>query len=190
MATTRRTCLDKKEQTLMIDEKKESMAAETITGARPMMDPRPTDLQIFYALLPGVLGGFAGKSTDTRSANAMAFTLVREALGQCAMMGILRPVTVCNDSSPLATMPQNMMVPGVQQPVQHQPGNGHAVTQFPNQPGQGQAASTGPGPGGMVSQYPNQAPPQQQPGQQPNYGGGSRGVMVAQFPNGTNPPQL
>lgn len=166
-----------------------SMAADAISGARPMVDPRPTDLQIFYALLPGVLGGFAGKSTDTRSANAMAFTLVREALGQCAVMGILRPVTVCNDSSPLATMPSNYNTPGVQQPIQHQPGQGHAVTQFPNQPGQGQAAA-GPGAGGVVSQYPNYVQPQGQPGQQPNYGGGSRGVMVAQFPNGTNPPQL
>lgn len=174
----------------MDDKKDTTMAADTITGARPMADPRPTDLQIFYALLPGALGGFAGKSTDTRSANAMAFALVREALGQCAMMGILRPVTVCNDHSPLATMPQNAMVPGVQQPIQHQPGShGSVVTQFPNQPGQGQAASTGPGPGGVVSQYPNQ-PPQQAQGQQPNYNGGSRGVMVAQFPTGQTPPQL
>jgi hypothetical protein len=166
------------------------MAADTITGARPMADPRPTDLQIFYSLLPGVLGGFAGKSTDTRSANAMAFALVREALGQCAVMGILRTVTVCNDRSPLATLPQNYAVPGVQQPVQHQAGQGSMVTQFPNQPGQGQAASSGPGAGGVVSQYPNYVQPQGQPGQQPNYGNGSKGVMVAQFPTGTTPPQL
>lgn len=170
-----------------MDDKKESTTSETIAGAR-YVDPRPTNLQIFYELLPGVLGSLAGKSTDARSANAMAFVTVREALGQCAAMGILRLTVQCTDGMPLATMPQNMpSAPGVQAPTQYQPngaGQGYSqVPQYPNQPGQGQA-----GMGGVVQQYPNY--PSTGGVQGPQSPSGNKGVLVAMFPNGTTPPQL
>jgi hypothetical protein len=165
-------------------------------SAPKFIDPRPTDLEVFFSLLPGVMGGLAAKGGDLRSINSSAFIVVREALGQCAAMGALRPTFVCIDGTPLVMMPNNMPIPGVQAPVSQQQaqGNGIMVAQHPNQPGQGQAAQQ-PGVGGLVSQFPTQAQPVQHGGgmvggQQPNFGNGSRGVMVAQFPNGTTPPQL
>jgi len=149
------------------------------------VDPRPTDLQIFFSLLPMVIGGLAAKSNDIRSTLSTAFVMTREALGQCGVMGTIRVGFVCLDGSMLASMPNNQMALGVQAPVQQQQaGVGGAVQQYPTQGHPGQQ----PGGGGMVQQYPNYAPQGGQ--QQPNFGGGSRGVMVAQFPNGTNPPQL
>jgi hypothetical protein len=181
-------------------DEKEKPVSEVLgvpTGTAPkFVDPRPSDLEVFFALLPGVIGGLASKGGDLRSINSSAFIVVREALGQCAVMGTLRPTFVCLDGTTLASMPNNMAVPGVQAPVTQQQaqGNGVMVAQHPNQPGQGQAASQ-PGVGGLVSQYPTHGQPSYHGGgsvggQQPNFGGGSRGVMVAQFPNGTTPPQL
>lgn len=179
-----------------MDEKPVSEALGIPPGTAPrFVDPRPTDLEVFFALLPQVIGGLASKNGDLRSINSSAFIVIREALGQCAAMGTLRPTFVCIDGTPLVMMPNNQPIPGVQQPVSQQQaqGNGIMVAQHPNQPGQGQAAQQ-PGAGGLVSQYPTQGQPAQYGGgpggQQPNFGGGSRGVMVAQFPNGTTPPQL
>jgi hypothetical protein len=164
-------------------------------AVRPV-DPRPTDLEVFFQLLPSVIGGLASKPGDIRSINPSAFTIVRDALGQCAVMGTLRAGFVCLDNTYLAQMPNNQPVIGVQQPISQQQaqGSGIVVAQHPNQPGQGQASQQ-PGAGGLVSQYPTQGQPAQYaggaaPGQQPNFGNGLRGVLVAQFPNGTTPPQL
>ena len=99
------------------NEKTETLtASDAIPGAK-FVDPRPSDLEVFYALLPGVLGSLAAKSTDSRSANAMALTMVREALGQCAALGILRVQTQCLDGQLLASLPQNVTPMGVQQPI-------------------------------------------------------------------------
>ena len=168
------------------NEKTETLtASDAIPGAK-FVDPRPSDLDVFYALLPGVLGSLAAKSTDSRSANAMALTMVREALGQCAALGILRVQTQCLDGQLLASLPQNVTPMGVQQPIQHQPGaQGSMVAQYQNHPGQGMPTA-GTATGGVVQQYPNYAPPTQQGGM-PN---GNKGVLVAMFPNGTQPPQL
>lgn len=176
-----------------MDDDKDNKAETPLAAGMPQIqrsDPRPTDLQVFFMLLPSVIGGLAGKN-DIRSTNSTAFVLVREALGQCAVMGTLRASFVCLDGSMLASMPNNAVPMGVQSPVSQQQagGNGAVVSQYPNQPGQGQPAQSQAGVGGMVSQYPNQPPPTAG-NQQPNYNGGSRGVMVAQFPNGTTPPQL
>lgn len=141
-------------------------------GAERHRDPRPSDIDVFFSLLPGVLGSLAAKSSDSSSANAMAFMMVREALGQCAMMGILRPETRCMDGSPLARMPNQASGPV---------GAAPPVAQYPNQPGMGQPASGG------VQQYPNWGQPAQG-----NNGGGNKGVLVAMYPNnpGGQPPQL
>lgn len=172
----------------MDDDKKENLTtSDAIPGAK-FRDPRPTDLEVFYLLLPGVLGGLAGKSVDPRSANAMALMIVREQLGQCVAMGILRPTVQCLDGSPLAMMPAGSVaqgIPGIAQPISQQtsqPGQGGMVGQYPNQPGAGQPAQ-----GGVVQQYPNYAQPQAGGAAA---GGGTKGVLVAMFPNGAQPPQL
>ncbi len=167
-----------------MNEKETSTAVSEVLPGVKFEDPRPTDLQVFFSLLPQVLGGLASRS-DTRSANPTAFLISRECLGQCAAMGTLRATFMCNDRTPLALMPQGQVPMGVQAPVQHQGGgHGSMVQQYPNQPGQGQPSGGG---GGMVQQYPNYAPPQQQGAP---FGDGSKGVMVAMFPNGAPPPQL
>ena len=170
----------------MEDKKENLTASDAIPGAR-FQDPRPTDLEVFYSLLPGVLSGMASKSVDTRSANAMALMIVREMLGQCIAMGIMRMTVQCNDGAPLAVMPTGSQnIPGVSQPIQQQsqPGQGSMVAQYPNQP-----VGNQPGAGGVVQQYQNYAAPQ---GPQ---GGAVPGKMsniqpVAMFPNGAQPPQL
>lgn len=141
-------------------------------GRREMpADPRKTDLEMFYEILPHIVGGYAGKSVDARSANASALIMAREMLGQCALLGVCRLTVQCLDGLPLALMPagQHQANPSVAQP-QQQPTAGVAYGQ-----------------GGLVSQQPN-PPPAQHHGQQPNFGDGSRGVLVGQFPNGTQPP--
>jgi hypothetical protein len=167
-------------------DKTPAMTSDVLPGVK-FQDPRPTDLQVFFSLLPTVLGGLASRA-DTRSTNPTAFLIIRECLGQCAMMGTLRATFMCNDGTPLALPAQNQVAMGVQAPVQHQPSNhGSMVQQYPNQPGQGQPSQGGMGGGGgMVQQYPNYAPPQQQGAP---FGDGSKGVMVAMFPNNSQPPQ-
>jgi hypothetical protein len=139
-------------------------------------DPRPSDIDIFYELLPGVLGALAGKSSDANSATSMALMMVRQMLGQCAMMGILRTETRLMDGSPLAAVTPNMGQGNV--------GVAPPVSMYPNQPGMGQPAQ------GAV-QYPNYGGGQQ--------GGNGRGPMpgqtsniqpVAMFPNNSQAPQL
>jgi hypothetical protein len=90
---------------------------------------------------------------------------------------------------PLAIRGQGQVVMGGQgQQIasQQQPGVGGQVASYPNRPGQGQPVS-GAGQGGMVQQYPTNGGGAAPTGQQ-GFGDGSRGVMVAQFPNGAQPP--
>lgn len=172
--------------------KMEEVFHDLFPGIPKMADPRPTDLQYFLAILPHILGGAAAKNSEAHSALSSAFVFARMALGQCVALGAVRYGFVCNDRSSLAMMPQGVQVQGVQPPISQQQasGNGVMVAQHPNQPGFGQAGASSAGPGGLVSQHPNQPPPVAHGS--PNLGGGdgSRGVMVAQFPNGTTPPPL
>jgi len=167
-----------------MDEKQDNIvASEAIPGAK-FQDPRPTDLQVFYQLLPGVLSGFAGKSVDSRSTISSALGIVREMLGQCVAMGIMRMTIQCNDGSPLAVMPVNgMMASG--QPGINTGNGGGVVQQYPNQ-GNG---------GGVVQQYSNYGGGagqqyQPQPGRGPMPGQTSNIQPIAMFPTGQNPPQL
>jgi hypothetical protein len=167
-------------------------------------DPRPTDLDVFFMLLPSVIGGYVAKSADSRSALSSTFATTREAVGQCCIMGIARVATLCNDGSHLAITPQGLNVPGVQgatPPGQDRAQNGVVVAQYPNgMGGQQIIGQQQPGPGGMVAQYPTNSNGQNQgivqggaPIGQPA-GNGFRGVMTAMFPNDPNvhpiaPPQ-
>jgi hypothetical protein len=157
-----------------MEETKKEIQSDAIPDAR-FRDPRPSDIDIFYSLMPGVLGALAAKSPDANSANAMALMMVREMLGQLAMMGILRPDTRCMDGSPLAAMPNQGRAPV---------GAAPPVSMYPNQPGMGQ--------NGAVQQYPTY-------GTGPSYNGGGRGPTpgqtsniqpVAMFPTQSTPPQL
>jgi hypothetical protein len=154
-----------------MEENQEKMtSSDAIPGAR-YRDTRPSDIEVFYSLLPGVLGSLAAKNFDSRSANSMALIMVREMLGQCAAMGILRLETRCLDGSALAAMPNQGQAPV---------GTAPPVAQYPNQPGMGQPAS------GPV-QYPSYGGP---PANQGNAGGGTKGVLVAMYPNNGPAPQL
>jgi hypothetical protein len=195
------------------DEKKTSSSMTEILSGIKIVDPRPTDLQVFFQILPHILGGWASKSPDIRGANSSGFIQAREALGQLAMMGVLRAGFVCNDRSHLAILPQGAGAP-LGQPamtsmpsVQGQPmanaspgvapqGGGGMVQQYPTQGygAQGQPAPPAGQPmggGGMVQQYPTYNPQNVQPGGgaggAPMFGDGSKGVLIAQFPNSTPP---
>lgn len=160
-------------------------SGDIMTGvgqSRPMpADPRKTDLEMFYELLPAIVGGYAGRTVDARSANASALIMTREMIGQCALLGICRLETQCLDGLPLALMPaQHAPNPNISQPAQQQGAVPFAPGQYPNQPGSGMAASgTVQGQGGMVSQQPMYA----NGGAAPR-GDGSKGVLVAMYPNG------
>ena len=173
-----------------MEDKKENPESMTSSDAMPgvrFQDTRPTDIDLFYTLLPGVLSGFAQKSVDGRSANASAIIMVREMLGQCQAMGIMRATVRCLDGSMLAILPTGMQmsgVPGVAGAVQQQPtqpGGGGMVSQYPNQPGQGQPAAA-------PTQYPNYgAAPQ---GGSAPVPGQTRNIQpIMQFPNNAPPPQ-
>jgi hypothetical protein len=130
-------------------------------------DPRKTDLELFYELLPSIAGAVTTKGLDISSNVAMSLGVVREILGQCAVLGVIRPTIMCNDKQPLA-----IAIPGaaaIGQPSPQQQG-GHF------------------GGGGLVEQYPTQQRGGGVQRQQANYGDGSRGVLVDMFPNPT-PPQ-
>jgi hypothetical protein len=157
-----------------MDEKSNPLAAPEGEGSRTR-DPRPTDLDAFWALLPGVLGSIAAKSADSTSANSLALLMVRQMLGQCAMMGVLQPVTRCLDGSPLAAMTG----PGQQASV----GVAPPVSMYPNQPGMGQPAQA-------TQQYPTWGQPQQGNGRGPMPGQTANIQPVAMFPNNSPPPQL
>ena len=151
-----------------MDEKNNPLPGIGAPPQKEYVDPRKTDLELFYELLPSIIGGYAGKSVDARSANASALIMAREMLGQMALLGVCRLTVQCLDGLPLALMPAQQHNPNVQQP-QQAPGAAY-------------------GQGGLVSQQPTQAT--QRPQGPQNFGDGSRGVMVAQFPNGQSPPPL
>lgn len=148
-------------------------------------DPRITDIDFFWQIIPNILGGCITNSLETRPAMQKAFLLAREAIGQACTMGICKPVTVLSDGNQLAMMPS--MAYGAAPPAQGQrpmPGSGGMVMQYPMH-GQG-APIGGQGipAGGMVAQYPMDmaggAPFSPQGGAAP--GQGNKGVMTRQFP--------
>lgn len=188
-----------------LEEPKPKKAMTEILPGIKMTDPRPTDLEVFFKIMPHILGGWAGKTTDVRSANSSSFIQAREALGQMAMMGVLRATFVCNDRSHLAVMPtgghpQMQSQPMQGQPLQGQPmaqgqpmmagsggmtqqyptngyGPGVQAPQSPQQPGQGGMV----GVGGMVQMFPmHQAAPTVHGA--PNFGDGSKGVLTNMYP--------
>lgn len=144
--------------------KKDESMSEILPGIK-ITDPRPTDLQVFFQILPHILGGWATKS-DIRGANSSGFIQAREALGQLAMMGVIKAGFVCNDRSRLAIMPQGTqaMASAGFESLQPMP------MQQPQQQGQPPNAA---GVGGMVQHYPTAGgggyggQPLQQPIQQP-----------------------
>jgi len=181
---------------------KTSSAMKEILPGIKMSDPRPSDLEVFFRIMPHILGGWAGKTTDVRSANSSAFIQAREALGQMAMMGVLRASFVCNDRSHLAVMPTGghpqMQSQPMGQPIPGQPmaqgqatmpGNGGMTQQYPTNgygPGVQPQAQAQPqngmvGVGGMVQMFPMQQAAPTVHGA-PNFGDGSKGVLTNMYP--------
>lgn len=171
---------DSKSETTLVESKE-------IPGAR-YLDPRKTDLELFYALLPGISAGLSGKNGDTRSSNAMALVQVRELIGQCVFLGVCRPTMTALDGAPLALMPNGAPLAAGGQSVAQPGPQGSMVAQYPNMPGQGMAVA------GTVQQHPNYSPPAQAQGgytsRAPVPGQTSNIQPVAMFPTGAQPPQL
>ncbi len=167
-------------------------------GFGTQSDARPTDADVFFSLLPTILGGYIMRGGDARSSLSSAFVAAREAAGHCCAMGVARVATICSDGSHLAVTPQGMNVPGVvgaisanQDPTQR----GVVVAQYATAPNGGIQTHGGvqaPGPGGMIAQYPTNAPGggvvQHVGGGQIGTptGNGMRGVVVAMHPNDPN----
>jgi len=171
--------------------------------SRKAVDPRPTDLELFFSVLPHAIGSFASKLTDPQSANAMAFLVARQAVGQCITLGLARPTTMCTDGNQLGLVSSAASpMPGVQQPIQHNPATqGVMVAQQPNIPGQGMPVQQGAvvvggvGQGGCVGQFPTQQQQMMVPYQGGplgvSTGNGMKAVVTAMFPNdpSMHPPQ-
>lgn len=185
----------------MTDEEIKAMVLATVAEEKKKNgisggDGRPTDLDVFFAILPGIVGAQAGKQVDTRSAIATSFLMARETVGQCCYMGIARPATMCTDGSHLAISPQNVSVPGVQgavAPNQNQAERGVMIQQYPTPVGGQQiVGAQAPGAGGLVTQYPTVAAGQQVVGQGGGLGTmngdgrGMRATVVAMVPNDPN----
>jgi hypothetical protein len=194
---------DEQKRSSSDEQKTSKRASSSMTEILPgikMTDPRPTDLEIFFRIMPHILGGWAGKTTDVRSANSSAFIQAREALGQMAMMGVVRASFVCNDRSHLAVMPTGGHPQMQQQPQQQgmaqgqpmtSPGSGGMTQQYPTNgygpgvqppPQSSQAGQGGQvGIGGMVQMFPmHQAAPTVHGA--PNFGDGSKGVLTNMYP--------
>jgi len=164
---------------------------EVLKEELPPKDSRVTDIDLFWQIIPHILGGCATNMIDTRPAMQKAFQFARETIGQACTMGLCKPVTVLSDGSQLAMMPS---MHGVPPPQQAQPaatpGSGGMVMQYPMN-GHGAAMvgppQTGIPAGGMVAQYPmNMDSPAVYAGGGAPIGqtmdGGVKAVMTRQFP--------
>jgi hypothetical protein len=177
----------------MEDEDIRKAIKQVLKEEAPPRDTRITDIDLFFQVLPHILGGCAAGAAgaiDTRPAMQKAFLLAREAVGQACTMGICKPVTICSDGSQLSLLPTMAFTaptaPG-QQPMSNAsvPGGGGMVAQYPMN-GAAQGSDRQIPAGGMVAQYPMHA------GQPQVYGaggpigqpmdGGTRAVMTRQFP--------
>jgi hypothetical protein len=101
----------------------------------------PTDVELFFRVIPGIVGGLAGKLIDGRSTNACAFGIARELVGQACSMGICRATCQLSDHTFLGTMTQPASVPGVAGPMtarQDMTNRGVMVQEFPTPGAQAQ----------------------------------------------------
>lgn len=71
---------------------------------------KPTDVDAFLNLLPNLVGSFASKHNDPKTASDLAINLAREETAHMVAIGQCTPTTVCRDGRPLA------LYPGAQNP--------------------------------------------------------------------------
>jgi hypothetical protein len=111
----------------------------------PAPASRPSDVEVFLQYLPNLVGSFAAKYNDARSASDLAIGVTRETVGSLAQIGFCEMTLRCRDGRPLALLPE-----GPAQPV--------AVPTFGAMPTMG-SHNLGNGTnrqGAMVAQWSNQ----------------------------------
>jgi hypothetical protein len=66
---------------------------------------KPSDVEVFLGVLPNLVGSFAAKHNDARSATDLAIDLARQTTGQLVLLGVCDQSTMCRDNRPLALVP-------------------------------------------------------------------------------------
>lgn len=66
---------------------------------------KPTDVDAFLNLLPCLVGAFASKHNDPKTASDLAINLAREETAHMVAIGQCAPTMVCRDGRPLALYP-------------------------------------------------------------------------------------
>jgi hypothetical protein len=106
----------------------------------PQAARKPSDVEIFLNVLPNLVGSFAAKHNDARTATDLAINLARETTGQLAALGVCDPTSMCLDGLPLAIIGGRPTVnpSGIPQNLGQGLGNGRSrqgamVAQFENQ---------------------------------------------------------
>lgn len=93
---------------------------------------RRTDVDTFLGLLPNLVGSFASKHNEPKTASDLAIALAREETAHLAQMGCCEVQTMCLDGRPLALFPNQMQ----ENPLSLGSGRnkqGAVVAQFENQ---------------------------------------------------------
>ena len=117
---------------------------ETQNPATTPQSPKPnkaSDAEVFFDVLPQLVGSFAMKHNEAVTAANLAISLARETAGQLAILGVCDQETYCTDGLPLALTQgiQPAANPsGIPRNVTQNLGNGHSrqgamVAHFPNE---------------------------------------------------------
>jgi len=91
-----------------------------------------TDVDTFLGLLPNLVGAFASKHNEPKTASDLAIQLAREETAHMVQMGCCEAVTMCRDGRPLALSP-NMREESTLALGNGRSKQGAVVAQFENQ---------------------------------------------------------
>ena len=69
---------------------------------------KPTDVDTFLNMLPLLVGSFAAKHGDAKTASDLAINLAREETAHMVAIGQCTPTLMCRDNRPLALFPGQM----------------------------------------------------------------------------------
>jgi hypothetical protein len=111
----------------------ENETQEPRTESIPQKKSPPSDIETFLSMLPLLVGSFASKHGDPKTASDLAINLAREETAHLVMNGCAIPTLVCNDGRPLALFPGAAAPGSAQNPIGSQNKQGAMVAQFDNQ---------------------------------------------------------
>ena len=105
-----------------------------VAPAVPTEKLSPSDVETFLSMLPLLVGSFASKHGDPKTASDLAINLAREETAHLVSSGCARPTLICNDGRPLALFPGTAAPGSAQNPIGNQSGKqGQMVAHFDNQ---------------------------------------------------------